>query len=299
MINTRNRLDKLVIGSAFTLGSINEVQANFNMEVLSNFPGGHIAPMCIANLLQQPQIRVTTPEIDTVLAAVPVNGYATTNDSYLYQKLATATGTVARATTSHTRHVLSAVTTYWTTVNLQHNQESTLELMVVPVWDGSADIIAPSGSVALTGNLACNPRYGAGPVSINGTAINGIQSIEWSSGAQVQILGASSEVWPTSVSIQRVAPMCRIVTTDIQLATIGIAGTALDETNGLIGWARRHKSADASTHHIKGQILNGIVHVESETGSSPEDYRATLVIHGSSASDSVMPLVFTTGLAIT
>jgi hypothetical protein len=170
--------------------------------------------------------------------------------------------------------------------------------MVHPVWDGTNDIIVPAGTLALSGNLACDPRYGAGPVSINGSAIAGVQSIEVSSGAQIVELGASSEQWPTVVAITRVNPVVRITTTSIQLATMGISGTALNGTTGLVFWGRRLRSADASSHHIKGVGLNGIVHVESESGESAEDYRAVLVVTLSSASDSVMPLIFTTAQAI-
>lgn len=298
MISTRFKLDKLVIGSSFTLGTINSVQANFNTEVLTNYPAGHIAPMCIANLSQRPQFNVTTPDLATTLAAVPVNGLATTSDSYLYQKKATDTGSVARATTTHTRYVVSVVTVYWSTITLPNNGEGTVQLMVNPVWDGTNDIIVMGSAVALSGNLACDARYGCGPVSINGTSINGIQSIEVTSGAAMRALDASSEIWPSVCCIDRVAPVVRIVTTDIQAANLGVTGTALDGSNGLVFWGRKHKVADATTAHIKFIGLNGIAHVESESGDSAQDYQATIVVQLSSASDSVMPLTYTTGQAI-
>lgn len=297
-VNTRHRLDKLVIGSSFTLDQINSSTSNFNMDLLSNHPAGHIAPMSLSNRSQDPEITVTTPELDTVLGALALNGLSITADSYLYQKLATETGTVARATTSHTRHVISALTTYWTSISLPHNNEGTLELVVKPVWDGTNDIIAPAGGQALTTTLAGDPRYGCGPVSINNTPLLGVQNIEVVSGVECKPLGASSELWNTSQGIQKVAPIVRVTTTDIALASIDIEGTNLDGTNGLVFWARRLHTADGSSHHIKFIGLTGKVDVESESGSGTDDYVAVLRFTLTAGSDSVMPLTYTTAQAI-
>lgn len=297
-INTRHRLDKLVIGSSFTVDHINSSASNFNMEVGSPHPAGHIAPMSTFNRDQSPEIMVTTPELDTVLGTLALNGLSITADSYVYQKLATETSTVARATASHTRHVISALTTYWSSISLPHNNEGTLELVVKPVWDGSTDIIAPAGSVALSGNLASDARYGCGPVSINGTPLLGVQNIEVVSGVQCKSLGASSDLWPSSQGIQAVDPVVRVTTTDISLAAIDIEGTALNGSTGLVFWGRRLHTADGSSHHIKFIGLNGTVHVESETGTGVDDYVAVLRFTLTAGSDSVMPLTYTTAQAI-
>lgn len=297
-VNTRHRIDKLVIGSSFTLDQINSISNNFGMDLLSNHPAGHIAPMSLSNRSQDPEITVTTPELDTVLATLALNGLSITADSYVYQKLATETGTVARATTSHTRHVISALTTYWNSISLPHNNEGTLELVVKPVWDGSTDIIAPAGSVALTTTLAGDARYGCGPVSINGTPLLGVQNIEIVSGVECKPTGASSDLWNSSQGVQKVAPVVRITTTDIALASLDIEGTALNGSTGLVFWARRLHTADASSHHIKFIGLDGKVDVESESGQGTDDYQTVLRFTLISASDSVMPLTYTTAQAI-
>lgn len=298
-VNTRHRLDKIVIGSSFTVSHIASASSNFNMDVLSISPAGHIAPMSIANLSQNPEITVTTGELDTVLATLPLNGLSTAVDSTLYQKLATDTGTVARVTTSHTKHLISVVTTYWNSISLPHNQEGTMELVVRPVWDGSTDIIIPSASNALLTSLAAGYRYGAGPVSINGTALQGVQNIEVVSGCQIKNTGASSELWPTSVAIQAVAPVVRITTTDIQLLTRDIEGTALNGSTGLVFYGRRFGSADASAHHLKFIGLVGTVHVESESGSNQDDYQCVLRVTLAAGTDLVQPLTYTATTAIT
>lgn len=297
-ISTLHGIDKIVIGGSLTLNAITSVRGTTEIESLMNRPAGHIAPMCRANLSEKPRIVVQTPDIAAVLAAIPVNGLATATDSYLYQKKKTETGSVARGTTAHTRWALSQVLVYWTRITLPHNGEGSIEVVIIPVWDGTNDVIVPTGSVALATNLSCTYRFGAGPVAINTDVISGIQNIEVTSGVQTEERGASSERWTTFAGILQVNPMVRITTTTIAMTSFGISGTALDGTDGLSFFARCFRTPDDDTSHILFTGLNGAIIVEEESAQGTDDYEAILRAELVSASDSVMPLIATTAQAI-
>ena len=172
-------------------------------------------------------------------------------------------------------------------------------------WDGTNDpLVYATG--ALSGNLTGSEYFCAGPVSINGTSYPGVKSIEIDSGTELIHESSDGEVWPSFVGIQHVAPTVTIKLFEkVLLNTVGLQGSALNGTTGLVFYARKYANgtparvANATAEHIKFIGLNGAVIPIDADGQDSSPYTDTIKIELVSVSDSVLPLTLTAGSAIT
>ena len=303
-ISTLHKLDKLVFPSSVEIGQLRSARWGAGINSLLERPAGHPYPMFRTNLEQKPVMEFTTPEIDVILNSIGVGG-ASFGAIVTYFKKTAATGSDARASATHRKITINSSYGHWTTLNLPHNGQGEINVTLTAVYDGTNNPFVYAGSSALSGNLGAGTHFGAGPVSINGTPVPGVQEITVESGVRLIQAGSSSEVWDTFVGLEMTEPKVTIRTLEnINWVTLGLAGTALDGTNGLVFYARKFaqngaRVADATAQHVKfiGLLGTAIPVDSSGQGSSP--ISDTLVCELISSSDSVAPLTGTVSSAIT
>lgn len=298
-----HKVDKIVVGGSFTFHEIENFRLDSAIVSLIRRPSGHVSPMFRAGLSQQQVITFTTSEIDTAWANIPHYGVYVSADTDLYEKLATATGSDARANTTHIRYRVSDCFVFWTRTSLQHNGVGTIDVTIMPVYDGSNNPIVPAGSTALSGTLAATNHFVAGPVAWNGTTLNGIQSIEISTGLQTLLAGGEGEVWNTFVGTETIEPIVTLGFFDAtSLTGMTILGTALNGSTGLTLYGRHvtgtSRSANGTSAHIKLVGANGAILPSdiSGQGSSPTSHTARVELIA--ASDSTFPMTLSTATTI-
>jgi len=303
-ITTLHRLDKLVFPSSVVFNALSNCRWNAGIESMLEHPAGHINPMFVAGLRARPTIEFSTPELSVLLANIGVGG-AEFAAITTYLKKATTTGSVARATTGHKRIVVNQSVAYWSQIRLPHNGKAEAQVVIAANYDGTNAPFVYTGSVALTGNLTASRYFGCGPGSVNGVALDGIQEITISSGIQLVQEGGSSEVYDTFTGIETTAPTVTIQTKEaVNWSTFALTGVALDGTDGLEFYARAYKNmetryADADTEHIFFKGVLGRATPQDTNGDSTSTVTDTCKFELISGSDSVLPLVVTTGVAIT
>lgn len=303
-ISTIHKIDKVVFPSSVEFSQLTNTDAQAGIQMLKVRPAGHPHVMFVANQKQEPVINFTTNELATLLAAVGVSGAALGNTSYVYYKLATETGSVARATTSHHRLSIAEALAYWSTIRLPHNGQGEADVILAPNFDGSNDPVVYGGSVALSGTLEAGENFGAGTVGLNGTGLPGIQNIEISSGVQLLREGGESEEWDTFIGLEMTDVVVTITLREaVNWGTIGLQGTALDGTNGLEFYARKYAAngsrvANATTEHIYAQATHGKAVPVNTTGQGSSPISDTLRVECVAPDDSTNPLIFTPNSAI-
>ncbi len=303
-IGSIQKLDKFVSTTpSLDISQIQSAQAISETELIVEHAAGHHDPQFVAIAEQRPMFRITSTELDTILAAVGVGGAALAT-GYLYLKAGAATGSVARATTSHSRLLITSGYIFWERISLQHNAVGTIDVVVAANYNGSANPIVFGGSVALSGNLTAASFFGAGPVVVNGSAVTGIKSIEIASGLQLLQEGSGSEVWPTWTSAMETKPSITIQTlVPTNWNTYGIGGTALDSSTGIECYARKFSAsgsrvADLTAEHVKFTGADGIAVPENTEGDGRNPVSDTLRCDLVSDSDSNRPLVINTASAL-
>lgn len=306
-LGTLHKLDKIVMPSSVEFSKLTNVRWNKGIESLVERPAGHPHPMFRANLSQKPVLSFTTSELSILLAAIGVGG-AAVGSTATYWKVAAATGSVARATTSHKKITIASSIGHFTTIRLPHNGKAEADVVLTAIYDGVNDPFVYAASQALSGNLAAGLHFGCGPVYLNNTLVPGVKEITIESGVQLIQEGDASEEFDTFVGIEMTAPKVTVrFLNQVNLATYGLRGTALDGTNGIKFFARKFcgntsggisRVADGTAEHIKFQGILGSIVPQETAGDGSGLLTDTLVAELVASSDSVVPLVITTGSAI-
>lgn len=302
-INTLHRLDKIIFAGGVNINELSNSRMNAGIESMTEHPTGHLWPMFRANMRQRPVIEGSTPQLATLLAACGVGGVALGASTFFLKK-ATTTGSVARATTGHKKIVVNSLVLHWTQIKLPHNGKGEVQFVVTANYDGTNDPFVYTGSVALSGNLTATEYFGAGPVSINGVAVPGVQDITIESGIQLVQEGGESEEFDTFIGIDTGNPSITIQTREaINWSTLGLRGTALDGTDGVFCYARKYAAngsrvANGTAEHISFQGLLGSALPQDTNGDGTSPISDTFKCELVAASDSVVPLLTSVGVVI-
>lgn len=298
------KLDAIVLPSAAVISQITSERLAAGVQSMITRPAGHVHPLYRFNDSVQPMVEFATTDIATVLGYCGVGGTAFTSALNAYLKKATQTGSVARASLVHKRIAVTEGLFYWSSLRLPHRGRGEVNVSVLAGYDGTNDPFVYTGSVALPGNLTDGLYYGAGPVSVNGVLIPGIQEIQVDSGVRVARHGGESEEFDTWIAVQETEPIVTIRTHEAtNWSTVVLRGNALNGADvggtGLRFYARHLRSSNAATTHIFGQALIGTILPVDSNGENTSLVTDTLRVECLASSDSTVPLGFTTGVAIT
>lgn len=303
-ISTIHRLDKIT--GPVALSEITSKKISAGIASMVETPAGHIHPMFRANKDQKPVIEFSTPQLVTFLTATTgLTGLSISGTPLIaWIKKANNIGSIARATTSHSKVTVNLGVMHCASISLPHNGRGEARGLVTVSYDGSNDPLVFAGSSALSGNLTATEYFCAGPVSFNGTSLPGVKSIEIDCGVELLNESADGEVWPSFVGIQTVAPTVTVKLFEKSLSVVTLQGTALNGSTGLVFYARKYANgsparvANATTEHIKFVGLNGAVIPVDSDGQDSSPYTDTLKFELVSVSDSVLPLTIDTASAI-
>jgi hypothetical protein len=300
------RLDKLVVGSDFTLTTIDSATLSPGIAELVESASGETRPNFTAIDRILPSITVTTPQIATVIGAVPVQGLAITGNTDLFFKATTTTGNVARATTSHVRLRIASAICCWNRITLPGSGRGSLELMIYPVYDGTNEMIVRTASVALSGSVDITTAayFRAGPVSMNGTNFAQVQEITIESGAREVAEFADGEHRPTLRRIDSIAPVITVRNnTGLLLNSPGFGALAMNGSAGIVAKGRKFAQngtmvADATGEHLSFTGLNGMATVTESRGGGTAAIEETLRVALTDPDDTMNILTIATNATI-
>lgn len=253
--------------------------------ILTATPSGHFEPTFRAVQSQMPTLEFTTTQLATAFGEFGSVGVGTSSDTDFYSKAVTALGTrTADASLVHNRYRISESLGYMASFNAPHNGDGTCDIRIVPNYDGTNEPIVPAGSLALAGTSTAAEHFGAGPVEIAGTLLNGVQNISCDFAVELIEAGAETEIWNTFTAIATIVPVFTITTlTEATFATFGLDGTALSGA-GVKMWLRKKNAdgtnvADAVAEHIKISVATGLVVPQDTSGDGGTPNTTTLMVY--------------------
>lgn len=252
------------------LDQLSDFSVDPNINELLVAADGHVDAKYVAVGSQQPNITFTSSAIAKVLAKVGIAGFdfsGAAAGAYdgagleaWFQKIVEH-GTRGGAS-SHIKMTAAKGLIVPRTLTAPHEPPATISLEAIPSWDGTNDPIVLATGQSLGGSPDVTEQFCAGPVSINGTTYEGVQSIDIDFGITLTIRGGSGNVWPEFVGIQFRRPSIVIRTLDVtSLSTFGLLGTAQGATDSII-YLRKvaegaGRVADATEEHISFTIDEG------------------------------------------
>lgn len=255
-------LDKIILPSSVEFHSITSGRLEAGIATMMERGAGEVHPNFLATQVQQPSIPFSTTQIGTALTNVPLIGASVASGTF-YLKKGAVTGRVARATTSHKKVACTTACVYWSNIRLPHNGPGTIDVVIMPVYDGSTSPFVYTGSIALSGSVSSQDYFGAGPVYINNTAYTDVQEINISSGVELFMLGGSSEVFNTAIGVRTTQPTIEVkMLRSINWPTLTPDGVALDGTNGFIAYGKKFSSdgqrvGNTTAGHVGVSCLSG------------------------------------------
>lgn len=230
-----------------------------------------------------PTLGFTTTDLPAALGKAALTGFALgsghTADAYL--QLCAEGGTRAGAS-SHYKLTVNQGILVPTTLAADQDQAA-LSYTMHATYDCTNEPIALCASETLATGATTAVHFVAGPVVVNGTTINGVQSISVDFGIQVRTLWGDGAHRPTYCYIAAIRPVIRVATLDVSvLNTFGFAGTAQSTTDSLVYFTKcaegSTRVANATAEHVKLTIDEGEISCEPITGADGAELGAVLVI---------------------
>ncbi len=210
---------------------------------------------------------------------------------------------VADATTGHIRFRMSQAYLAVNQITAGHNSEATASCVLGTTYDGSNAPLVAAGSTALSGTPTGATHWVAGPVSLNASALAGIQDISIDFGRRLIIVGGDGELYPTFCACQSYQPTITFRTLTHVWQTYGITGTALSGSAGaMTAFLRKVSStgrvADGTAQHIAFTGTTGTIQVDEATGGNNDPSMVTVRVTLVAASATVEPIAVDTASVI-
>lgn len=282
------RLSLIQLPGPVYISQVENVTINSGIQKMLANGAGEVLPSFTATEKQEPMISFKTEQLSTLLGAVGLYGLAISGTPvYLYFRLASATGNVAIATTSHLRIAVNFGHLFWSQITLPHAGRGSADCELHAGYDGTNLPIVYTGAVAVPSQPLASEVFGAGPVVINaGTAIGSVQSITIKSGVSLEKLSGNSEIWPTWMGINAAPASIDVECLDRQnwdASGLGLGGVAI--SGSTIVYARKKSNkganvADATAEHISFLMNAGRILPDSSTGDGARPVSDRFTIDG-------------------
>ncbi len=258
-------------GADLTLDQILGFSISPGVRELMARANGDVDPTFVAIGSQTPGMRFTSAALATALAAgaVTINGLKIDAGAggpglqAFFQAM--DEGGTRKSGASHLKMTVTEGLLVPRQIRADHNRIASVEFALAVTYDGTNDPISFSDGESVTTSPAASQAYWtAGPVYLNGTELEGVQSIVIDYGIELVVQGGSGEVFPTFVAIQSRSPRIEVQTSDVvSLETLGISGAAQGGTSSKIYLrkiaANGTRVADATAEHILCEVADGII----------------------------------------
>lgn len=268
------RLSLIQLPGPVYISQIENATINAGIQKMLAMGAGEVLPSFTATEKQEAMISFKTEQLATLLGACGMLGLAISGSpAYLYFRLASATGSVAIATTSHLRLAVNFGHLFWSQITLPHAGRGSADCELHAGYDGSNLPLVYTGAVAVPSQPLATEVFGAGPVVINaGTAIGSIQNATIKSGVSLEKLSGNSEIWPTWMGVNAAPASIDVECLDRQnwnSSNLGLSGVAI--SGSTIVYARKKSNkgmnvADATEEHISFLVNDGRVLPDSSQG---------------------------------
>ncbi len=277
---------------------------NLNEEAIRLHGDGRLDSMFTAMVQQKPVFSLTTTAIKKALTVCGLAGLALTADQAVFYGQRMSTVGRAGGSSNITMTCAGGGLLVPTGIEAQQGQPATItfDLHLVSA-DGVTAPITIATSAALAGSPVTNEGFTLGPVTLNGTALDLVQSWRLDFGIEVMAVTGDGHKYPRTVTTRKRSPSVSFTTKDLEVMNrIAQAGTAQTATDSLFYLRALENGAsvysDASTQHIKFSIDAGRIHWDSKNGQDGQETEIEVKITPAyDGSNDVVAI--STGVAIT
>lgn len=271
----------LVGGSTITLQQLHGVTVNpgSNKDII--IPGGSIDPSAVPMVYADPRVSLATYDLVTALGVSITAGFSITGASLIQYQARTHNATF-EGSTSHTLLTINKGFAMISGISASQDGPAECGLTVFPLYDGTNYPLLATTSQSLTSTPTFTSKFGLGPVTVNGTALNGVTAVSIDPGINYVPNRQDGDVFARVGAIYTRMPSISITLTDMaSVGTVGsmfnacLAGTIacyFSKYNGCTGF----RVANATTSHCKVSAAAGAWSPESLSVANNDDGSVTM-----------------------
>lgn len=294
--------------AAVVIGSLTQVSAPIDTEVLKDQTGGRFYPEQITIASVKPRLTFNTYDLPKAIDGFGLTGRllqdAVSKPGIALIQQKHNNGSVASGSV-HRRLRMPRSHARINRLTVSHRQDAQAECEAVALWDGTNDPLEIEGSQALPTLPASQGRWTLHSVVVESATIECNIQVDIDFGIQIDAFGCDSDLFDTHLHLNQIAPMINITSldpenfADAKAKLTGLVGT---QVNSKIVLRKRTPSqasfvADATAEHISINFAGVIVPVDVHNASANQKAQSTFRIEtawdGTNA-----PLVFDTTYAI-
>ena len=282
-------LHGLYLNEATYIPVVSDLTPAANVEYLTEYAGAAVTPSFRGGQSAIPDVTFTTSEIKAILDlctdgdGVSIADFNASQADLLYRRgdnygsrdaIGDGTALVVRA---------RKPAMVWTRIEARQGQDGTIQVRLIPTWDGTNDPLVGVGSQSIGANLNVGVKFTLGPVSINGSGVDGVSGWTLEQGLDLNIKAADGEIFPRFVGLRRSDPVLTVDTPDLDLwETYKVMGTQM---TALIAYLRKRAAdtvanvANATAEHIKFTATDnpcGMVTCEQSSGGVTDEASLSL-----------------------
>lgn len=284
-VNALHTISQVRVGATNYFTGVSGFAYNGGFERLVQSGDGNARPTFTAIGRQVPRFGFTTTGIATALGISGVTGAFVTSGNVLttwFQAL--DEGGTRKTGALQTSLTVNEGLLVPRSLSAGSSSPATLDYECVCGYDGSNAPVVFAASATLAGTSGVSELFVAGPLTVNGTAINGVQQIDVDFGIADVAQSGDGNAYATFLSIQSIAPTVRIRTTDV--ATIqslfGVSGLAQSATDTVFYLRKVSEGgtrvADGTSEHVSFTMDEGQVSIDDISGSDGGALEATVVL---------------------
>lgn len=286
------------------LGHVGDQSVDNALDHVTLFPAGAAYPVFSASKQWAPEWTVGVTDLAGLFALLGDDDLtkdlsALTTDLYFREALASGLNSDVTDATKHQIYRLQSCSMMWwdSLSARQDDDAASVQVKVAAYGNGSNDPIQVPAA-AISAAAAQVAPWTLGPVKVNGTFLDGVQSVSIANNCEVIKHKSDGDAFPTLITIRRCRPVVTIETSNLRAcaayAREGVAITALD-----VFLKRRKPSklcyADNESQHIKIAYEAGSL---KWMGSRGDPASGTLEAHIDLKSGSTYPWAVTAATTI-
>lgn len=279
---------------------LQDATINGNVTDLIEVPVGFNMPLFVAANGERPEITFGTHQIKTALGLLGLAGGDAGIAKLLGRKIANKTGPVAVASTVHSSWTASASLGLIQQITAGNRQRAQASLRIVMLKSGSTAALVYSGSAAVDAFTTAAEHYVLGPISIDGSVIEGTNDLQIALNPATEESEDNYESEPIFAAVRATQPVVTFTTTDPGVWALHNTEIGTSTANGLKVnlikmEANKLQYASAGSNHIVFAGAFGKVRCESIGGSKQ---LTRVVVIPVSEDGSAAPLTATVDTAV-
>jgi hypothetical protein len=269
---------------SLTIADTTDVRPSSNVQKIVATPGGSVDPSLIAEVMREPAVDVSALNIRNVLAGVSItDGLKIATLAKMQYQLRDDGGTFQGAGTHVT---LTTAKGFLAVDSINAKQDDQDGAKIAMKFWALATGSNPPLIVNIGQNIAGTPLVDAlfklGPVTFEGAALGGVQSVMIKPGIEYKPFRAGGQVYATEGFIRKRRPTIEIETTNVAILNsigMGLVAISSGTTIGLLSMG--HDLADAV--HVLIGMSAGTYEITDAGVSGEGDAMAKITITGAGA----------------